>query len=794
MKILLSWLRDYIDIEVPPEKIAEGLNMAGIEVEGIHQPGRLTRKVVVGRILTREPHPNADKLTISTVDVGHGTTLSVVCGAPNNMPGYKVPVAMVGATLPSGFEISQAKIRGIESFGMLCSQKELGISEDHSGLMILPPEAPVGEDIVKFLGLDETVFEISITPNRGDALSHLGIARELSAIFNLPMHRNALENAVGEGDVHEVTSVTIENPDLCPRYGARVVRNVKVGESPKWLADRLRRVGIRPINNLVDITNYVMLAIGHPLHAFDFDLLEGNRIVVRRGKAGETITSLDGVVRKLDSTMLVIADARKPTAIAGVMGGADTGINDRTVNVLLEAAYFEPTCIRKTAKALGMMSESSYRFERGTNIDNIPIALNLAAKLLETTAGGKSVRGIIDQYPAPKPLRRIMLRARRVSKVLGMDLKPQQIETVLLRLKLEVSREDETLWIGVPPFRHDLEQEADLIEEVARLVGYGAIPQSLPHIPSILRLPTPLQTLEQKVRDHLISIGMNEIMSYSFIPRDAQRDLLEGEPVLLKNPLSEEQSQMRSSLLWGMFDALTRNILADEFDLRFFEIGKTFTRTSGRGLAEADKLCIGLCGSMNPNDWTQSKKEHDLNWVKGVIAGIFKLCGKTPEFAPGAHPAFRSSQQLEIRLKHQVVGIVGNIHPRFLTNKKMPESIFLLELDYGILSAQPVKIPRMKSIPEFPPVRRDLSLLMPAEVPYQDIRKILQDEGKEILESVRLFDVYVGKGIDPGKRSMAFSLTFRSPEKTLTEEEVKPAIDSMVRRIESELHGKLREK
>ena len=792
MKILLSWLKDYIDINETPEKIADALMMAGLEVEEIIQPGKDLNNVVVGKILSKDRHPDADKLSLCSVEAGEKEPLQIVCGAQNMEAGDKVPVAKIGAKLPAGFEISPAKIRGVESFGMMCSKRELGLGEDTSGLYILPENTPIGEDIVKALGMDDVIFDVSITPNRGDALSHLGIARELSAIFNLPLHRDPLEKSDGEGKVEDETSVEILSEELCPRYGARVVKNVKVGPSPAWLADRLEKVGERAINNVVDITNYMMLSIGHPMHAFDLDKLAEKRIVVRTAEKNETIVTLDEQKHNLDSSMLVIADAEKPVALAGVMGGLDSSVTEETTNVLLEAAWFNPTSIRKTAKRLGMMSESSYRFERGTNIDNVPIALNEATKLLQELADGKPIQGIFDAFPRQDPLKQIRVRTKRVNKLIGISLTPSQIETYLLRLKLDVKRDGEDLIVSVPPYRHDLEMEVDIIEEVARMYGYNNIPETLPAITSVLKLPTPIQKIEKKLREHMVSLGFNEIMSYSFIPTSVNSAFNEKKPLALKNPLSEEQGIMRTNLKWGMFDALKRNILNDEYNLKLFEVGKVFHRNSADMSEEHSRLCLGFSGSVNPGDWKKSGEHFDIFTLKGIVQSIAKLLKLKLKFNTGSSSLFHPTMQMEVRLGKQPVGLFGQIHPNFLDNKKMPKSIFILELDLGILSEKEVKPVRMSPIPTLPPIRRDLALLAPQDALHRDILKIINAEGGKLLEECHLFDIYQGKGIEKGFRSMAYSLTFRDLKKTLTDDQIQPLIDAMVKRLESELQIKLR--
>jgi phenylalanyl-tRNA synthetase beta chain len=792
VKILLSWLKDYIDINETPEKIADALNMTGLEVEAIIQPGKDLKNVVVGKIISRDPHPDADKLSLCQVDVNRGTPLQIVCGANNMKAGDKVPVAMLGARLPSGFEISKAKIRGIESSGMMCSKKELGISDEHGGLYILPEATPLGEDIVKALGMDEVIFEISITPNRGDALSHLGIARELSAIFNLPLHREPLGDDDGSGKVADEIQVEIADESLCPRYGARVVKNVKIGPSPQWLRERLEKIGIRSINNVVDITNYVMLDIGHPMHAFDLSKIAGRKIIVRAASSDEKMMTLDEQLRNLDPSMLVIADAEKPVALAGVMGGFDSSVVDDTTDILLEAASFNPVSIRKTAKRLAMMSESSYRFERGTNIDNVPIALNQAARLLKEIAGGEPVKGICDAYPKQEILKQIRVRSKRVNRLIGINLTPSQIETYLLRLKFEARRDGEDLIVSVPPYRHDIEIEADLIEEIARMYGYNNIPETLPAITSALKLPTPLQKLESRIRQHMVSLGFNQIITYSFIPNAVDSAFCEKKPLMLKNPLSEEQAAMRTSLKWGMYDALRRNILNDEFNLKFFEMGKVFHPAAGELSEEHSRLCLGFSGACNSLDWRRSQEPFDLFVIKGIIQNIGDLFGYRFKFTPGSCSVMHPAMQMEVVCEKTVVGQFGQLHPNFLDNRKMPKTIFIAELDLGLLAQKSVAIPKMVAIPELPASRRDLALLVPNQVNHRDIAKIIVEEGKNLLEDHHLFDIYQGKGIADGFRSMAYSLTFRDPAKTLTDEQVQPIIDKIVARLEKSLEIKLR--
>ena len=792
MKVLLSWLKDYIDINETPEKIAEALTMTGLEVEEIIQPGKNIKGVVVGKVLTKDAHPNSDHLSLCKVDIGKGEPLQIVCGAQNHKAGDVVPVAVLGAKLPSGFEITEAKIRGIDSYGMMCSKRELGLSEDHSGLYILPPDLTLGEDIVKALKLDEVIFEISITANRGDALSHLGIARELSAIFNLPLKREPLGDDSGDDNISDLIKIDINNTELCPRYGARLVRNVKVGPSPDWMKERLENVGVRSINNIVDITNYIMLDIGHPMHAFDYDKLAGKHIIVRNAKANEKMKTLDDAERTLEENMLVISDEEKAVAIAGVMGGLDTSVTESTTNVLFEAASFDTVTVRRTSKKLALQSDSSYRFERGTNIDNVPIALNAAASFAKEYANAQPVRGICDVYPKPEILRQIKVRTKRLNKLVGINLTTAQIETYLLRFKFETRREGEDLVVSVPPYRHDITQEADVIEEVARLYGYNNIPETLPAVASNLQLPTALQKLEKRLKDHLVSNGFSELITYSFIPANLDGCFHEKKPLMLKNALSEEMKAMRTSLKWNMFDAIRRNVLNDEFNLKFFEIGKVF-HTSAAGMSEEHtRLSVGFCGAQNCRDWHDSKKEFDLFTIKGFVQGLADLVKAKIRFAPSLSSIFHPTMQMDILLGKNPIGSFGQIHPNLLDNKKLPKSIFLVEIDLDKLAECLETAPRMKAIPEFPAIRRDLALLAPVTVAHRDIQKILVAEGGNLLEDCHLFDVYQGKGIQEGFRSLAYALSFRDAKKTLTDNEVQLLVDKMVAKLDKTYQIKLR--
>ncbi|NLM16697.1 MAG: phenylalanine--tRNA ligase subunit beta [Candidatus Riflebacteria bacterium] len=793
MKILLSWLKDYIDIDETPEKIAEALTMAGLEVEEIIEPGKNLQNIVVGKILSKDPHPNADKLTVCKVDINKGEPLQIVCGASNMKAGDKVPVATIGTKMPDGFMIAPAKIRSVESYGMMCSKKELGLAEDHSGLYILPEDSKVGEEIAKTLQLNEVIFDINITPDRGDALSHLGVARDLSAIFNLPLKRDTLGDASGEGNILDEVKIEIQNNELCPRYSARLIKDVQVGESPEWLKHRLTQVGLRPLNNIVDITNYIMYDIGHPMHAFDFDKISGNKIIVKAAKEGEKFTTLDGIERTLSNSMIVIADEQKTLALGGVMGGLESSVTEETKTVLLEGACFNEVAVRKTAKALSLPSDSSARFERGVNIDNTVISLNEAVKLMKSFCKCTPVQGIADAYNMPVPLRQIRVSVKNVNRLIGINLSAERIETYLLRLKLEISKDEDGLIVSVPPYRHDLQQEADIIEEVARIYGYDNIPETLPEIRTTVVPQEKDALLADKIKNYLVSCGFHETITYSFIPEKTPDCFLSKRPIAIKNALSEEMKLMRTNLVPSMFEAIKRNMLNDEKNLKFFEVGKAYLPSDSNQITEPLRLCIGLAGAKNHLNWKDSKSEYDFHDLKGLIENIGAICGVKFWITGGETASmYHPSKQAEIRAGKHVVGTFGVIHPSLITNKKVSKNILIAEIDLTAISKEnPAKI-KIKEISEFPSVDRDLAITVPDNIEHKDILKTLKADAGNLLETCDLFDVYSGKGIEPGHKSLAYSLRFRDKTKTLTDEAINPIMERIIKSLEQKYQAKLR--
>ena len=621
MNVTIKWLKEYVDFDLSPEALADRLLMLGMEIESIKRLGEGLDRVVVGRINTVDKHPQADKLVLCNVDVGSGTDTQIVCGAPNAREGLVAPVALVGAQLPNGLTIRRAKIRGEESQGMLCSEQELNISDEASGLMELPGDTQIGTPIVEALGLDDVVLELEITPNRPDCLSMIGVAREISVVTGNPLRLPEINIQSGMADTQNLTSVTIKDPDLCPRYAARVIRGVKIAPSPTWLQRRLETIGIGTINNIVDITNYVLMEYGHPLHAFDYHRLTENRIVVRRAKSNEKLKTIDAEERELTPDMLVIADAENPVALAGVMGGFDSEITDQTVDVLLESAYFYPPSIRKTSKALGMHTEASHRFERGADPEGVIPAINRAAQLIAETTGGEICSGIVDVYPGKQEAIDIKLRPERVNFVLGTEIEADQMRDILTRLGFTVS---DAFEVTVPTFRPDVSQEIDLVEEIARVYGFDNIPTTLPRGDIPIPQVAPKEDLRERVKTYLLQCGMMEAMNYAFYHPDVfDRIRLEStdplrQVVHIANPLSEDQSIMRTTLLPSLLANAQRNRNHQINDVQFFECSKVFIPNgTGEYPNEPERVAGIIAGNLGAGVYGDPLRPVDFFDIKG---------------------------------------------------------------------------------------------------------------------------------------------------------------------------------
>lgn len=791
MKISLNWLKEYCNFSVSVNELAERMTMLGLEIESIEEPGKEIENVFVGKILDIQPHPQADKLVVCKTDIGKGEPLQIICGAKNMKVGDKVPTAIDGAILPGGFRITRRKMRGIESFGMMCSGAELKVEEDSEGLLILHPDAPLGEDIKKVLGLDDVIFEIEITPNRGDWASYIGLARELSAYYDIPITLPQIKFSEIEKTASSISSVTIDCPDFCPRYAGRVIQNVKIAPSPDWLARKLISAGQRPINNIVDITNFVLLETGHPLHAFDFDKLNENRIVVRLAKEGEQIRTLDGELRTLNTSQMVIADAIKPQALAGIMGGADSEVDDNTVNVFLESAYFDPVSIRRTARFHNLLTEAAQHFQRGADPEMVTWAIDRATSLIQELAGGKVLKGILDEYPKKIQRKNVKLRYERTKKRIGIEIDKDFQRTIILELGFSVKEENEKeVDFIVPSWRHDVSLEEDLIEEIARFYGYDKIPNTLP---KIRQSGAVFDTAFKKVNDIrtlLVHKGLTECYSWTFSNPEIMQQLNFPENylnmVVLQNPLSKNLSTMRTSIIPDLLTTAQKNHLEDTISI--FEIGPVFLLTEQNLLPdEPQKLGILLSGSANPRLWCYNdRKQFDFFDLKGIVEDILNELYIPFRVEKSDFPLFHPGQSMKITYQNEELGIVGKINPKIAHELEINENTYISELNLNKILCVTPKKKIYKTISEFPSTSRDLAILVDRSLPVSEIFSSLKSVGEGMLQKIELFDVYTGEQVPHDKKSVALGFTFCSNEKTLTDNE----IDSVMKEIISTLQKK----
>jgi phenylalanyl-tRNA synthetase beta chain len=801
MRISVRWLAEYVSVPASTTELADRLTLAGFEVERIERPGDAVRGVIVAQIKESVPHPNAEKLSVTRVDVGTSSLLQVVCGAKNYRVGDKVALAPVGTQLPNGAQIKQANLRGVESFGMLCSGKELGLSEDASGLLILDPSALIGSPLGEALGLDDTLLEIEVTPNRPDALSHIGMAREVSVLtgqqLRLPEPRPMERGAAAA----EKIRIRLEDPVRCPRYAARVVEEVAIGPSPSWLAARLRACVVRPINNVVDVTNFVLLEYGQPLHAFDLDKVVGAEIVVRCAKAGEKLTTLDGQERILDRDDLLICDRDKPQAIAGVMGGTIGEVTLSTRRVLLEGANFQPSTIRRTSKRHGLHTEASHRFERGMDVNAIPAALDRAAAMIADLARGTVRRGRVEAYPKPIEARKVSLRYARVGELLGMEVPAQESDRILRALGFARGPGTAQTIYTVPTFRVDVEREEDLIEEVARVRGYDAIPTALPRGVSELSPELPEIEAERRLRLALSGAGFNEVLNYSFVAPQ-QLSALEAPPgIALKNPLSVEQSVMRTTLYAGLLQNLSNSLRHHAESVSLYELGRVYAPKPAGGEKRAapareDLHLAGvLWGARRGRTWTAKDESVDFFDAKGAVECVLSalnIRGASFENAEisSLHP--RAAALVRVSGSGEPLGSVGQLHPKVAKSMGAPAATFVFELNAQRLYAMAELVPTYQPLWRYPPVLRDLAVVVPVELQNAEVRKVILEVGRPLVEDAIVFDVYTGKPIPAGRKNLAYAIRYRSPERTLTDPEVNEAHQRIIEEVNRRLGGSLR--
>lgn len=813
MKLTFKWLNEYVNLDgLTAEQIADRLSMLGLEVDAVMHLAKGLEGLLTARIRRVLPHPDADRLTVCEVEVG-AEIIQVVCGAPNAREGLLTAIARPGVTLPGGMKIKKAKVRGQESLGMLCSARELALSEEHGGILEISGDIASGIDLAQALGLDDVMIEIDLTPNRPDCASVLGIAREVAGFAGRELHPPvAREELPSLAETHPAFGVEIREAELCPRYAARKLTGVTIASSPQWLQQRLKAVGMRPINNIVDITNYVMLELGQPLHAFDFARLTGGRIVVRCPQSSERqFTTLDGQLRNLEPDMLMICDGERPVAVAGIMGGLESEVTDRTSEVLLESACFNPVSIRRTGRRLNIASEASYRFERGVDPNGVDIALERAVRLMVELTGAKLVEGGVDLYPGRKPELILPLRCRRVCDLLGMELSEEQITGHLRSIQFGVAAGTEgVLNVTVPSFRVDIEREVDLVEEIARLVGYNSIPISLPQIGMDYPKRDPLRTLRQEIGRIFTARGFTEAINYSFsadrkfdqllLPMDDRRRKV----TRLLNPLAEEQTIMRSMLLPGLLDTVRHNHNHQQPDVALFETGKVFSQLQeGVQPEERLHLCAVLSGRRYPDapPLYFSNKEADIFDLKGMAESIFQVlslagkhgqdvfAGSTDKVQPYCQEGFT----ILIRDGETEIGLLGKINRQVLRSFGIKQDVYFLEMDLNTVNTLPRVNKAFVSLPRYPSVKRDIALIVPETVPAGELITAIGGLGEKIIEQAELFDVYRGKPVETGKKSVAIAVTYRSAEKTLDDETVDIVHKKIVNTLMSRFGGRYRD-
>jgi phenylalanyl-tRNA synthetase beta chain len=794
MLISLNWLKEFTPYSGSVQELADRLTMTGLEVEEIIRPYAHLKDVVVGRVLSCEPHPDADKLTLCTVEAGQGRPLPIVCGAPNVAAGQTVAVALPGAVLPGELEIKKAKIRGVESIGMILAEDEAGLGEDHSGIMVLDDSLEIGTPLSDTPGLDDVVLDIGVTPNRADCLSILGLARETAMIFGLPLSLPPVDpEESGAGNAAEMVEIRIDRPELCPAYRARIVSGLAVGPSPDWMQRRLRAVGMRPINNIVDVTNYVMFEFGQPLHAFDKNLLAGGMIRVDTAQDGMKFTTLDDQERSLLKSDLLIWDGEKPVALAGVMGGANTEMREDSSEVLIESAVFDPAAVRKTARRLALPSESSYRFERGVDQPGSAVALDRAARLMARVSGGRVVPGVAEAEP--RPLKPVPVRFRRpkAEALLGVELESKFCEDVLYGMGCSLLEGDpEDMRLQIPSHRLDLEREEDLIEEVARVYGMDRIPAVLPHVAKSLESIREADTtynFAQKLKDWGRGAGLLEAVNYSFVGQE-DLDLLglpEDERVPVKNPLSEDQNVLRTRLAPGLLNNLRHNLAQGQGRLRLFEVSCVFLAEpdSPTTAREPRRLGMLLYGALRPQRWPYAQGEADYEEIKGLSEHLVAHLGlPKPEFK-GCNGVPYLDLAVEVLLEGERLGVIGTVKPDIADAYHARRTVWLAELDADLLKRKyEGGIPAFSALPKFPPVRRDVTVISPEDLTVERVQEVIAEAREKLLEDSTLVAVFNPQA---GKRNLTFRLTYRHPERTLKDKEVDKRHQKIVDRIVKEL-------
>ncbi len=796
MKVTYNWLREFVDFDLTPQELADLLTMLGLEVEGITALGSGMDEVVVARVIEKNQHPNADKLSLCKIDNG-SEILSVVCGAQNFKQGDTVALAQVGAVLPGEFKIKRSKIRGEESCGMLCSEKELGLAEESAGIMVLAEDMPLGKPFFEAMGLKDTVFEIGLTPNRADCLSVIGIAREVAAKLGKKVrYQSVVVPEYGEPVDSRIT-VAIQDQVGCPRYAARFISGCRIAPSPAWLVKRLNAVGVRSINNVVDVTNLVMIELGHPLHAFDYTQVAGGQIIVRKAVEGELFRTLDSQERALTAADLLICDKERPVALAGIMGGENSEITDQSTDILLESAFFDPPTIRRTSKRLGLHTESSHRFERGADLEMVPKAIDRAASLIAQLSGGNVAKGIVDNFPAPRPAVSVTFRPERANAILGLSLSPDRMADLFRNLEFQVQPvSNNSFQVTIPSYRIDIEREIDLIEEICRLNGFDQVPATLPVAQVMSDRPGLHQRLQRLVRDHFVEEGMNEIVSFSFIGPDAADKLClsaddpRRNAIKLCNPLAAEQSVMRTTLLPGLLETASRNMSFRSLDLRLFEMRRVYHTDPTREMPDEPMYCAGIISGLRDREaWCRDKVEVDFFDAKGIVENLFELLqiDRVSWVADQSEPYYHPGKSCRILVEQVQVGTVGELHPRVAAAYEIERPVYFFELNFEALVRLAGKGATIIPPSRFPESVRDVALLAPLDLPAAGLIECVHGSKVKELEDVAIFDLYQGDRLPAGSKSIALRLRYRAADRTLTDEEVQQLHQKVVAGLTTKL-------
>lgn len=786
MKFSEQWLREWVSPAVDTEQLAARLTMAGLEVDAIDPVAGVFSGVVVAEIVATETHPDAEKLQVCRVNNG-AEEVQIVCGAANARPGIKIPLATLGAVLPGDFKIKKAKLRGVESFGMLCAEQELGLAEKSDGLMELPADAPLGEDIRRYLNLDDTVIELGLTPNRADCLSVRGIAREAAVLSGLAFEDAAI--APYSPAIGEELPIRVMAADDCPRYVGRIIRNVDVSKpSPLWLQEKLRRCGLRSIDAVVDVTNFILLELGQPMHAFDLDKIRGG-IVVRQAVSGESLALLDGQTIELREGSLLIADEKQPLALAGIMGGDSSSVTDASQHLFLEAAFFAPDKIAGRARSYGLHTDSSHRFERGVDFDLPQRAIERATALIIEICGGEAgpVSCVEAQMPAREP---IMLREKRIKKLLGMAIASDEVESILRGLGMAVSAVDEGWSVIAPSWRFDISIEVDLLEELARVYGYNRLPVTPIHDSLTIQAAPESRRGMPQLRQQLVARGYQEAITYSFIDPAMHQAMAEGEEgVELLNPISADMSIMRTSLLPGLIKTAMHNAKRQQARIRLFESGLRFVK-SDTGLKQVPTLAALLTGRREPESWSESGYLVDFYDLKADLESLLSVSAGTISFTAAKYAALHPGQTADIYCDGKRIGRIGALHPSLQAKWDFVNPVYLFELDQQPLLER--KVPVFAELSRYPEVRRDLALIVDRQLAADEVLQVVRKSAGEYLSDLKLFDIYQGKGIDPERKSLALGLTFRHSSRTLNEEEVSQSVDAVVQTLKEAFGASLR--